>query len=153
MATKKFEKLALSISAKGIPCLWENGGKLTDDFGQSFIIADKYANAKTALYLRRDGKANSGHALVPVRVHDIVVVCRVKDDVSTIQIYSISKIDSEQKIAHVDMINSFENGEWAAVPNAIYDKVIEIAKMKATMKNCTKAMYVIEKQIVKKDEE
>jgi len=145
MAIKKFEKLALSVSNKGIPCLWENGGKVNEEFGQSFIIADKYARQKRPLYIRTNPKANSGHALIPIRLHDIVVVCKIRNDVATIQIYSISKIDLKEKVAYVDMINSFENGEWAAVPNNIYDNVINVAKVKAKTPNCVEAMYILKK--------
>jgi len=149
MITKKFDKLVLSISNKGIPCLWENGGKITDDFGQSFIIADKQSKPKKPLYIRTDPKPNSGHALIPVRLHDIIIVCKVRDEVSTIQIYSISKIDLEEKLAYVDMINSFENGEWAAVSNPIYDTAIVAATLKAKTVNCIDVVYVLDKDFRK----
>ena len=86
-------------------------------------------------------------------MHDIVVVCKIRNDAATIQIYSISKIDLEEKVAYVDMINSFEKGEWVAVPNNIYDNVINVAKVKAKTPNCVEAMYILKKAEEKKTEE
>lgn len=144
MSIKKFEKIALSVSNKGVPCLWENGGKKEENFGQSFIIADKYGKPKKPLYIRAQPKPNSGHALIPVRTQDVIVVCKIKNDVETIQIYTITQIDLEGKVAVVNVLNSFEEGEWTTSLDNRFDKVVEAAKRKASTKDCIEVGYAVE---------
>ena len=89
----------LTISKKGIPCLWEWGGGWTST-GTAMIIADYKGDMKKAIYVRKHGNlCNNDHALIPVREGDHLIFAERARGVMTYQVQKIDKIDLENEIA------------------------------------------------------
>ena len=61
-------KIAVSVTEKGFPCLWEEGGN-----GRSIVIANEYGAPKQALYTKTKGSINARHSLVSIEAGDIIV--------------------------------------------------------------------------------
>ena len=67
-------KIKIVESKRGIPCLWERGGGYSNT-GEATLICDKDGWQKKAIYIRRSGSlACEEHALIPVKVGDVVVL-------------------------------------------------------------------------------
>ena len=66
-------KVNITASKSGLPCLDECGGGWTNT-GFAQIVADALGRAKRAIHVRTHGElACKDHAIIPVRVGDVVV--------------------------------------------------------------------------------
>lgn len=64
---------SLTITRKGINCLWEGGGGMTKT-GCASVIAGRNGEPKHAIYVRTHGVlSNENHALIPVQPGDYVI--------------------------------------------------------------------------------
>lgn len=137
-------KMAVELSKKGLPCMWEQGGAYSNT-GDSMIIGDAFGNPKKAIYIRGKGHLSCGeHALIPLRKGDtIVTVSQWRHDF-TINIYKIVDCNLEEKFANLELVNSFSCGEWDKDLDRIYKEIVEVAKDKATYYHCRNAMYIKE---------
>jgi hypothetical protein len=129
MKTDAITTITIERSRRGIPCLWEQGGGLSNT-GTSRIISDCDGNAKTALYVRTHGDLACGnHALIPIKAGDkIVTVDRHRSNVD-IQVYEIVGI----------------KGDSATIQpycGTISPKVVEAAVDKSYDYHCREAYYI-----------
>ena len=130
------KKISIELSRHGIPCLWERGGAGTNT-GHAQLIGDKYAQEKMALYIRRRGSlASSDHALIPIKIGDIVVQAYQHRGDFDIDIYQIVSIDIAEKKAELELINDFKQGEWAKNLLPEHEEIVEKAQRKALNYHC-----------------
>lgn len=129
-STAPADTLAITRSKRGLPCLWEKGGGLTNT-GDSQIITDGQGYPKRAIFVRTRGdRACVDHALIPVQVGDhVVTVDRHRDKVAV----------------RVDRIVSIQGDTATLAPeNApICYGAIEAAVNKAYDYHCRQPHYVI----------
>lgn len=93
---KEFE---LTVSKSGIACLWECGGGYKK-IGDATIVAGSHGEAKKAIYVRTYGDlACKDHALIPVKVGDYVINAGHEHGNNTIEIFQITEINLDSKIA------------------------------------------------------
>ena len=139
MDTMKFE---LTLSKKGIPCLWESGGGMTNT-GSSQIIADPNGAKKRAIYIKRSGSlACRQHALVPVAKGDVVIKAYHHRGDFEIRVYRLDNIVDAEAEAVLEY--EFSDGEWNKdIPESLKDAV-RAAMKKATDYHCRTPYYVIE---------
>ena len=132
---KKIEKIELSKG--GLPCLWAVSGASSNTVG-STIVGDMNCIPKKPLCVTTRGHLpNSDHALIPVRVNDIVVECSQWRHEFTINIYKIFSFNLEEKEATLELLNAFDKGEWDfELPKKKYIDIVETAKNKATSYHC-----------------
>lgn len=95
----------IEISKRGIPCIWESGGGMTNT-GYATVIAGRHGEALKAIYVRTHGSlACEDHALIPVKVHDYVIYVEHNRKEENIKVYQITEINIDDKIAEVCQIN------------------------------------------------
>lgn len=93
------KKFTIEISKKGIPCLWESGGGWSNT-GYATVIAGTHGEAKKAIYVRTHGNlACDDHALIPVKVGDYVINAEHNRKEENIEVYQITGINLDDKIA------------------------------------------------------
>ena len=81
------------FSRSGLPCLWERGGRFTN-IGDAVIIADQHGNPKKAIHVRTHGMlACDNHALIPVKVGDLIITATRHRDLVDVVVEQISKIE------------------------------------------------------------
>lgn len=128
--TASADTISVIRSKRGLPCLWEKGGGLTNT-GDSQIITDGQGYPKRAIFVRTRGdRACVDHALIPVQVGDhVVTVDRHRDKVAV----------------RVDRIVSIQGDTATLAPeNApICYGAIEAAVNKAYDYHCRQPHYVI----------
>jgi hypothetical protein len=146
MSYKK-EELALTLTKSGVPCLWEQGGGMSNT-GSACIVTGLNGEPVTPVYIRRKGTlACDRHALIPVRVGSFVVEATHHRGDFDIQVYRISKISGD--IAEADIFLQFTEGEWSNVPkeysaDLVIIEATEAAKNKAMCYHCREPHYVKE---------
>ena len=137
-------KIRIELSKRGIPCLWEDGGGYSNT-GDSTIIADMHGNPKKPIYICRSGHLSCGqHALIPVRVNDLVIEASHHRRDFSIAISKIVSIDKAEKLIELEEINSFDRGEWGKDLAEKLEKAVNAAMKKATCYHCRSPYYVIE---------
>ena len=84
----------LSLSKHGLPCLYESGGAYSHK-GEAQIICSSRGNAKRPLHVFTRGTlACSNHAVIPVKVGDVIVKATTTDKhVVEASIFRIDAID------------------------------------------------------------
>lgn len=93
------KNFTIEISKKGIPCLWESGGGWSNT-GYATVIAGTHGEAKKAIYVRTYGDlACKDHALIPVKVGDYVINAENNRKEENIEVYQITGINLDSKIA------------------------------------------------------
>lgn len=85
-------RINISRSRSGLPCLCESGGALTSS-GHATIIADGAGYPKRAIRVFTRGElCNGDHAIIPIRVGDIVVKVETHHDKTAVTVFVISAI-------------------------------------------------------------
>lgn len=98
------EVLDLTISKKGIPCLWEQGGGFTKT-GRATIIAGNNGAPKRAIYVRTHGVlACDEHALIPVQPEDYMIHAEHSHGQNFVEVYRIKEINLDEKTAVVESV-------------------------------------------------
>jgi hypothetical protein len=135
------ETLSIERSRSGLPCLWERGGGATNT-GSATVIADPEGRPKRPIYIRRRGPLACGeHALIPVRVGDLVVRASHHRGDFDIEVFRIMEISGDEAV--VEAIADFRKGEWApAEPNGAVAEAVRAAQQKATCYHCREPHYV-----------
>ncbi len=137
-------KIKIELSKRGIPCLWEDGGGHSNT-GDSTIIADMHGNPKKPIYICRAGHLSCGqHALIPVRINDLVIEASHHRRDFSIAISKIVAIDKEEKMAQLEKVNFFSKGEWDKDLSEKLKNAVNAAMKKATCYHCRSPHYVIE---------
>lgn len=133
--------LPIERSRKGLPCLWEAGGGLTNT-GRATIIADRNGRPKSPIYVRGAGSLSCGeHALVPIEVGDHVIKAYHHRKDFEIVVYRIVEIRDEE--AEVEVVMDYRMGEWApSEPSGPLAEAVMAAKKKATCYHCRSPHYV-----------
>lgn len=129
------KKIEVEISKKGIPCLWEKGGGYSNT-GEAQLICDNKGFAKKPIYIKKGGElACKEHALIPVKVGDVVVRASHHRGDFNIEVLQIKSIQGEE--AHLELINSFSQGEWDNEQDYWHSSpVVEAAQEKAMDYHC-----------------
>lgn len=119
---KKMNKTVnIEISKKGIPCLWESGGGWSNT-GYATVIAGTHGEAKKAIYVRTYGDlACNDHALIPVQVGEYVINAEHNRKEENIEVYQITGINLDDKIAELSQIDEIPKFLKSAV-DACIDK-------------------------------
>jgi hypothetical protein len=135
------ETFPIERSRSGLPCLWERGGGATNT-GSAAIIADPEGRPKRAIYVRRKGHLSCGeHALIPVRVGDLVIRASHHRGDFDIEIFRIVEISGDEAV--VEAIADFRRGEWAPhEPDGEIARAVEAAKRKARCYHCREPHYI-----------
>jgi len=85
----------LAVSKSGLPCLWENGGGLSNT-GHAQVIADHNGYPKRPICVRTHGDLACGnHALIPVREGDHIVTAKRYHDKVALTVERITAIDQD----------------------------------------------------------
>lgn len=135
-------KRDVSLSKNGIPCIWESGGGYSNT-GNSRLIGDKNGNPKKAIYVRRCGElACMEHALIPIRINDIVVEANHHRGDFDIDIYRIVSIDIDSKKAEMELINNFSEEQWDKNLDEKYEDIVDSAIRKAKSYHCRTVYFV-----------
>lgn len=93
--TAPADTISVTRSKRGLPCLWEKGGGLTNT-GDAQIIADNMGYPKRAIYVRTYGDlACVDHALIPVQAGDHVVTVRRHRDKVAVRVDRIVSIGAD----------------------------------------------------------
>lgn len=139
-------KIRIELSKRGIPCLWEDGGGYSNT-GDSTIIADMHGNPKKPIYICRSGHLSCGqHALIPVRVNDLVIEASHHRRDFSIAISKIVSIDIEERFAELETVNVFSTGEWDKDLAEKLKKAVNAAMDKATCYHCRSPFYIKEEE-------
>lgn len=103
---KKMNKTVnIEISKKGIPCLWESGGGWSNT-GYVTVIAGTHGEAKKAIYVKLHGDlACKDHALITVKIGDYVINAEHNRKEENIEVYQITGINLDDKIAELSQID------------------------------------------------
>jgi len=137
-------KLSFEVSKKGIPCLWEKGGSYTNT-GEVQLIADMFGQRKKALFIRRGGQLScQEHALIPVRVGDVVAQATHHRGEFDMCLYQIQSIDLDNKTLNLELVNAYGRGQWDTDLLAQYTNLIEATMAKAKDYHCKTVYYASE---------
>jgi len=110
-------KIYIELSkTRKLPCLWESGGCFAQ-VGSARIIMNQDGDAKKPMFIEHDTHiSNCGHALIPIKVGDIVIdTLHEECNQSTVicKIVNIVKGDRREKpYADIKVLNRLENDEW-----------------------------------------
>lgn len=134
MNEKKTIKIELSKS--GIPCVWEEGGGMTNT-GGCIIIANNDGTPPQAIYIKHKGHLACGkHALIPIKESMYIIDTWHHNQDFTIKISEISSINKDNKTAEIEEIYVFSENEWNIdVPEFLHD-AIKAGMKKATCYHC-----------------
>lgn len=94
--------ILLSITDRGIPCLWEKGGKDQNGYASAVLIADSKGYKKEGIYFKP--LFCDEHALIPVVIGDLV--CDFFQDYEDGPVlWQIEDIDIQQQYASLVKID------------------------------------------------
>jgi len=134
--------IRIERSRSGLPCVWERGGGATNT-GAATIIADPEGRPKRAIYVRRKGSLSCGeHALIPVRIGDVVIEASHHRGDFDINVFRIVEVLNEEAV--VEAIADFRNGEWAPQePDGAIAEAVKAAQRKAMCYHCREPHYIL----------
>ena len=136
--------IRIELSKRGLPCIWEEGGAGSNT-GSCTLIGDRNCNPKKPIYVATGGHLSNGnHALIPVKVNDIVVECSQWRKDYTINIYKIIGFNFEEQKAILKLINLFDRNEWDFYLLQKYVDIVETAKSKAISYHCRTPYFIKE---------
>lgn len=111
------QKISITTSKSGLSCLDERGGGLSNT-GFAQIIADPLGRAKRAIHVRTHGElACEVHAIIPVRVGDVVVTVDRHGPAVAITVERIIALDINNLTATLERTD--EKICWAAICAAV----------------------------------
>ena len=111
------QKISITTSKSGLSCLDERGGGLSNT-GFAQIIADPRGRAKRAIHVRTHGElACEVHAIIPVRVGDVVVTVDRHGPAVAITVERIIALDINNLTATLERTD--EKICWAAICAAV----------------------------------
>lgn len=139
----------VEATKRGLPAIWETGGGLTSG-GSATIIAKSDGNKPRAVFVRTRGHLSGGpHALICVHEGFYLVYASVARGRSSARIErivstSVKDIDGEkwEATTEVEVINSFDRGEWDRPVDPKLEAAVETAFKKASIYHCRSAMYI-----------
>lgn len=141
--TKECISFTGEMSKTGRLCLWEKGGSYAK-YGLAILTSDKWGNPKVPIYVNRRGNlACAEHALVPVNVHDIIVLVKYckDEDALTLFVCRVKFVDKFKRKFRTTIINRYVDGEWEKGVEG-YKNLIDTAISKVKTYHCREAMYI-----------
>lgn len=141
--------MALEATKRGLPATWETGGGLTSG-GSATVIAKSDGSKPRPVFVRRKGNRSGGpHALIVLHegfylVHASVAhgarhSARVERVVAT----SVEDVGEKWKAAaEVEVVNTFDRGEWDYPLDPKLEAAVEAAFRKASIYHCRSAVYI-----------
>ena len=127
------KKFNLTISKKGITCLWEEGGGMTKT-GCASVIAGRNGEPKCAIYVRTHGDLSNGnHALIPVEPGDYVVEAGYGHGKDYFTVDRIVKINKDEATAEYE--------EVTEIPRCLLN-AIDAAIQKSNDNHCRTPYYI-----------
>jgi len=134
--------IPLVRSRSGTACLWEAGGAGRNT-GHAVVIAGPHGERLRAIYVRRRGPlAGWDHALIPVRVGDLVFAADQHREDFEITVSRIAAIRETE--ADLERLTDYEGGEWALPPLREWDGALQAVVAKATCYHCRAPHFVLE---------
>ena len=102
----------LTITKRGLPAIWERGGGATNT-GSATVVAGPNGERLKPVYIRGRGHLSCGeHALFIVKEgYHVIMASHWRRDF-TVKVYRIASIDLDSKVASLELINEFSQGEW-----------------------------------------
>lgn len=135
-------KITIEKSKRGIPCLWECGGGMSNT-GDSRIIVDRHGEAKKAIYVRSRGQLScSYHALIPVAVGDYIIMANHHRKDFNVYVYRVESINLEEEFLEAKLINTFSQNEWEQDLDFFLEKPVEASMNKASCYHCRTPHYI-----------
>ncbi len=111
------KQVDITLSRSGLPCLDECGGGWTNT-GSTQVIADALGRAKRAIHIRTHGVLACGvHAIIPVRVGDVVVTVDRHGPAVAITVERIIALDINNLTATLEQTS--DKICWAAICAAV----------------------------------
>lgn len=142
--------VTVEATKRGLPATWETGGGLTSG-GSATIVAKRDGSKPRPVFVRRKGHRSGGpHALIVLHegfylVHASVArgvrhSARIERVVST----SVEDVDGGKRkaTAEVEVVNTFDRGEWDVPLDKTLEPAMEAAFRKASIYHCRSAVYV-----------
>lgn len=140
--------LKITRSKTGIPCLWEEGGGMSNT-GFATIVAGPDGSPKRALYIRRKGDlACNEHALIPIEKGDVVVTCSHHRGDFTIRVARVVGFvvtpdpykRGEFEAPSLETVAEFSEGQWSSEHG--FGEAVIAAKGKAMAYHCRNPYFV-----------
>jgi len=137
-------------SNQGSAGIWEEGGATTNK-GSATIICTPTGKKKKPVTVRQSGPlSNSKHALIPVKINDIIIQAFHRRKSYTIKVSKISGFDIKALPyqAMLELITEYSLGEWS--DDHLYkkfDRAICAARAKAEHYHCKKPYYIANAQM------
>ena len=140
------ETIRIELSKRGLPCIWEEGGAGSNT-GSCILVGDMNCRPKKPIYVATRGHLSNGnHALIPVKINDIVVICNQWRKDYKIYIYIITSFNMEKQRALLELVNSFDRNEWDFDLLQKYVDIVETAKSKARAYHCRSPYFIKEEK-------
>ena len=118
----------------GLPCLWEEGGGMSNT-GAAIIIAGPHGEALKPVYIKRRGHlANGKHALFVVRPGTVIISLDHHRGDFYIKVSQVEGIQGDE--AKMKTLAVFSRGEWDNLPPRILAPAILAGVNKATCYHC-----------------
>ena len=138
------ETKVIEISGKGIPCMWETGGGMTNT-GEVNLICDRKGNPKKAICIRKI--ANGNQALIPITTGDYIINIYRYHDEFEIHIYRIFQINKKDKNCNLEETFRYRYDSWDKEPPDFLFNVIEVAKKKTLHYHCREPYYIKREEV------
>lgn len=137
----KERTMSFVLTNKGRAAMWERGGML-EDTGAAIVVANPDGTRKRAVFIPRELRPCSKHALIYIADNDIIITVKCINKAFQVNVYRIQKNDIRAKKTVLLNIATFDNDKWddEIVANT-YKEVIDSAKEKASTKYCEQAKY------------
>lgn len=150
MSSAQTKSISIDTTKRGFAAMWESGGGMTSG-GSATIITGRNGEPRRPVYMPRGGHLACGdHALITV--HDGFYFVRAgvsRGSRSSASIWriistSVKDIDGEkwQASAEVELVNSFDKGEWDKPLDEKFAPAVEAAFRKAGCYHCRSAYYI-----------
>ncbi len=131
----------LTITKRGLPAIWERGGGATNT-GSATVVAGLNGERLKPVYIRRCGHLSCGeHALFVVREGYFVVMASHWRRDFIIKVYRVVSIDLDNKMALLELVNEYSQGEWDSDLPIYLKDAVDTAMKKAICYHCREPHY------------
>jgi hypothetical protein len=138
------KQIAIELTKRGYPALWEEGGGMSRR-GHALIVAGPNGEPLKPIFVKTGGPLALGkHALFILREGCYIISLQRWGHDYCIQVYRVMEIDTGNKVANVEQICEFSQGEWDQDPPDHLLTAIEAAKEKSNCYHCRSSHYMLD---------
>lgn len=144
------ETIEIERTKKGYPAMWEEGGGATHT-GNSQIIAGRNGERLRPVYICGSGTlSNARHALFIVEPGFFVIKADHHREDFIIQVMRIVvfKVEEGKEVAFLEVISTYDRGEWDNELPSFLQDAVDVAKDKATYYHCREPLFLIKEEKV-----